>query len=114
MGFVVGTIICYQILANDIGEQLAEFATLKAMGYENSYFFGLVLRQAVILSLLGFVPGLCFSWLLFQLNSGFTGLLMHMTLDRVLFVLALTMIMCMISGLLALRKLLAADPANLF
>ena len=114
MGFVVGTIICYQILANDISEHLAEFATLKAMGYENSYFFGLVLRQAVILSLLGFVPGLVFSWLLFQLNSGFTGLLMHMTFDRVLFVLALTMIMCMISGLLAMRKLLAADPANLF
>ena len=87
MGFVVGVIICYQVLANDISEHLSEFATLKAMGYGNSYFFGLVIQQAVFLSLLGFVPGLCCSWLLFQLNSSFTGLLMNLSWDRALFVL---------------------------
>lgn len=114
MGFVVGIIICYQVLANDISEHLGEFATLKAMGYGNSYFFGLVIQQAVLLSLLGFLPGLCCSWLLFQLNSSFTGLLMNLSWDRALFVLGLTMIMCVISGFLALRKLLAADPASLF
>lgn len=114
MGFVVGVIICYQVLANDISEHLGEFATLKAMGYGNSYFCGLVIRQAIILALLGFLPGLCFSWLLFQLNSSFTGLLMNLSWDRVLFVLGLTVIMCVVSGLLALRKLLAADPASLF
>jgi putative ABC transport system permease protein len=114
MGFVVGIIICYQVLANDISEHLGEFATLKAMGYGNSFFFGLVIQQAVLLSLLGFLPGLCCSWLLFQLNSSFTGLLMNLSWDRALFVLGLTMIMCVISGFLALRKLLAADPASLF
>ena len=114
MGFVVGVIICYQVLANDISKHLSEFATLKAMGYGNSYFFGLVIKQAVLLSLLGFLPGLFCSWLLFQLNSSFTGLLMNLSWDRALFILGLTMFMCVISGFLALRKLLAADPASLF
>ncbi|MFT5299465.1 MAG: putative ABC transport system permease protein [Mariniblastus sp.] len=114
MGFVVGVIICYQVLANDIAEHLGEFATLKAMGYGNLYFLRLVIKQSVYLSLLGFLPGLCFSWLLFQVNSSFTGLLMNLSYDRILFVLFLTMLMCVMSGLLALRKLLAADPASLF
>ena len=114
MGFVVGIIICYQVLANDITEHLGEFATLKAMGYSNAYFFKLVIKQAFYLSLLGFVPGLICSWLLFLVNTRFTGLLMNLTWDRILFVLVLTVTMCVVSGLLALRKLLAADPASLF
>lgn len=114
MGFVVGVIICYQILANDIGEHLGEFATLKAMGYTNPYFVGLVIRQAIYIGLLGFVPGLVLSWFLFQFNSRFTGLLMLLNTERILLVLVATLAMCIVSGILALRKLLAADPASLF
>jgi putative ABC transport system permease protein len=114
MGFVVGVIICYQVLANDIVDHLREFATLKAMGYSNFYFFRLVLAQSIFLSTLGFIPGLLLTFLLFQVNSAFTGLTMLMTWDRALFVLALTLLMCVLSGLLALRKLLSADPASLF
>jgi putative ABC transport system permease protein len=114
MGFVVGVIICYQILANDIGEHLGEFATLKAMGYTNPYFVGLVIRQAVYLGLLGFVPGLMFSWFLFQFNASLTGLLMFLNVERIALVLVATLAMCIVSGILALRKLLAADPASLF
>jgi putative ABC transport system permease protein len=114
MGFVVGVIICYQILANDIAEHLGEFATLKAMGYTNRYFFGLVVRQAVYLAIFGFIPGLIISWFLFQFNSTFTGLLMYLNVQRIAVVLFATLAMCAVSGILALRKLLAADPASLF
>ena len=114
MGFVVGVIICYQILANDIADHLGEFATLKAMGYGNWYFFQLVITEALYLSIMGFVPGLLFSLILFKINAAFTGLIMVMTVPRALLILGLTIVMCVISGLLALRKLLSADPASLF
>jgi len=114
MGFVVGVIICYQILSNDISEHMSEFATLKAMGYKNHYFFGLVICQAMYLAILGFIPGLILSWILFLINSNRTGLLMELTLPRVALILAATLCMCILSGLLAVRKLLAADPASLF
>lgn len=114
IGFAVGVIICYQILATDIAEHLSEFATLKAMGYSNRYFVGLVIRQALYLAGLGFLPGWGLSWLLFQFNSQATGLLMRMTWDRVGVIVLATVVMCVVSGLLALRKLLAADPASLF
>jgi len=114
MGFVVGVIICYQILANDIADHMSEFATLKAMGYSNFYFFRLVITESIYLSVIGFIPGFLISMLLFAINSQFTGLNMLMTWDRALFILGLTMIMCMISGVLALRKLISTDPAELF
>lgn len=114
IGFVVGVIICYQILANDITDHMGEFATLKAMGYGNAYFFSLVIRQAIYLATLGFLPGLFATYWLFQFNVSFTGLLMRLSPERILVVLLATLLMCVLSGLLALRKLLNADPASLF
>lgn len=113
VGFVVGVIIVYQIIYSDIADHMSEFATLKAMGYRNSYFFGLVLCQSVYLSLLGFIPGLIASAVIYQGLSYFTG--MTMTLSKPLLgVLAITVCMCAVSGVLAVRKLIAADPASLF
>jgi putative ABC transport system permease protein len=114
IGFAVGVIICYQILATDIADHYREFATLIAMGYGKKYFFQLVLQQAWLLAILGYLPGLVLSWMLFQLNSSWTGLLMNLTWERALTILVLTLVMCSLSGLLAIRKLLAADPASLF
>ena len=114
MGFAVGVIICYQILFTSIHDSMPEFATLKAMGYPNRYFVGLVIRQSIYLSLAGFIPALIISYGMFQLIEAWVGLPMLLTLPRIGLVLALTMLMCLISGLLALRKLLSADPASLF
>lgn len=114
MGFVVGVIICYQVLASNIGDHLRELATLKAMGYANRYFVRLVFAQSLYLAVLGFLPGLGLSLFLYQFYSAFTGLLMVLTVPRVIVIFALTLGMCCVSGLLALRKLLAADPASLF
>ena len=57
MGLVVGMIIVYQILFADIADHLAEYATLKAMGYTNRYLAAVVLMEATILAVVGFVPG---------------------------------------------------------
>ncbi len=114
MGLLVGVIICYQILFTDIQDHLAEFATLKAMGYGSAYFLKFVLAQAFYLSIFGFLPGLFVSFLLYYGLSEWTGLTMQLTLPRILLVFGLTFIMCTLSGLLAVRKLWAADPASLF
>ena len=114
MGFVVGVIICYQIIYSDIADHLREFATLKAMGYTNRYFLSLVLCQAIYLSVLGFVPGLALSYATYGLLSSYTGLTMELTFSTALTVLLVTMAMCTVSGVLALRKLLSVDPAELF
>ena len=114
MGLFVGVIICYQILFTDIHDHLAEFATLKAMGYGPYYFLRFVMLQSFYLSVFGFLPGWLISWLLYLWLADLTGLVMILTGQRVLLVFCLTFLMCTISGALAVRKLWAADPATLF
>jgi putative ABC transport system permease protein len=114
IGFIVGMVICYQVIYSDIADHMSEFATLKAMGYTTQYFILLILTQAVLLAIIGFLPGSVISAGLYSWLSGKTGLLMVMTLSGLLFVFLTTVAMCVASGMLAVRKLLAADPANLF
>ena len=114
IGFVVGMVICYQVIYSDIADHMPEFATLKAMGYPTRYFFGLIVVEAILLAVIGFVPGILASHGLYTWLAGQTGLLMQMDRYSIAFVLAATIAMCIASGILAVRKLLAADPASLF
>lgn len=114
MGLVVGTIICYQILFTDINDHIAEFATLKAMGYSRSYFYRVVLEQSLYLTLLGFVPAILLSFGLYELLTETTGLIMLLTPMRIFKVFCLTLFMCLLGGILAVRRLNSTDPANLF
>jgi putative ABC transport system permease protein len=114
IGFLVGVIICYQIIQSDVADHMPEFATLKAMGYRNRYFIGFVLLESVYLSLLSFVPGALVSYALYEALAHSTGLLMILNVPRAAFVLLLTLAMCIASGMMAMRKVVAADPASLF
>ena len=114
IGFVVGMVICYQVIYSDIADHMPEFATLKAMGYTTRYFIMLIVVEALLLAIVGFLPGTLASFGLYNWLAGRTGLLMQMTTGSVTFVLGATILMCIASGMLAVRKLLAADPANLF
>lgn len=115
MGFMVGIAIVYQILYTDVASHLAEYATLKAMGYADLYFVGVVLQEAVILAILGYIPAFAIAnFLLYTLTRNATRLPIAMTPERAVLVVFLTLIMCAISGAVALRKLREADPADIF
>jgi putative ABC transport system permease protein len=114
MGFIVGIIIVYQILYSDVTDHLPEYATLKAMGYRNIYLLGVVFQEALLLAVLGYFPGNLISIGLYGLTRGATNLPLYMTIDRAVQVLFLTVVMCVISGAIAMRKLQAADPADIF
>ncbi|WP_071891677.1 ABC transporter permease DevC [Cyanobacterium sp. IPPAS B-1200] len=114
MGFVVGTVIVYQILYADVSDHLPEYATLKAMGYGDNYFLVLVFQEAIILAILGFIPGFLISSSLYSLTRAATALPLAMKVYRLTTVLILTIIMCFISGAIAVRKLKDADPADIF
>jgi putative ABC transport system permease protein len=114
VGFIVGIVIVYQILHTEVADRLPEYATLKAMGYTDRYLFSIVIQEALILAILGFLPGMAASMGLYQIAQAATLLPIVMKTDRAIFVLVLTVIMCVSSGSIAIRKLQAADPADLF
>ncbi|MEG4808873.1 ABC transporter permease DevC [Microcoleus sp. F8-D3] len=114
MGFIVGIVIVYQILYTDVTDHLPEYATLKAMGYKDFYFLSVVFQEALILAILGYLPGFGVSVLLYNLGRSATSLPMYMTLMKAGTVFAMTVVMCCVSGAIAVRKLQAADPADIF
>jgi putative ABC transport system permease protein len=114
MGFIVGLAICYQVLFSDISERLAEFATLKAMGYSDSRLFAIIVGQSVYLAILGYLAGLGVALFLFGVVHGATGLPMDLRIQDAATIFGLTLLMCVSSGCLAARRLASADPAELF
>lgn len=110
----VGVAIVYQVLSTDIANMMGEYATLKAMGYGAKYLTQVVLMQAVLLAMVGYIPSIIVSWGLYRLVEQLSGMPMNMTPGIAALVLALAIIMCVLSGLAALRKLYQADPADLF
>jgi putative ABC transport system permease protein len=111
---VVGATIVYMILANDVAARLPEYATLRAMGYRPSYLAGVVIRQAAYLAIFAFGPALAIAWLLYLVTGLLAGIDLVMTVARILAVLVLTVAIGGLSGVLALKKLWQAQPADLF
>ncbi|MCW5313275.1 FtsX-like permease family protein [Nostoc sp. KVJ3] len=114
MGFIVGTVIVYQILYTEVADHLAEYATLKAIGYTQNYLLTVILQEALLLAVLGYFPGIIFSLFMYSSARDATLLPVFMSFERAVMVLVLTMIMCIISGAIAVRKLRSADPADIF
>ncbi len=114
IAFIVGAVIVYQILYSDVTDHLPEYATLKAMGFRDRYFLIVVFQESLILAALGFIPGTLIALGLYQITYIATLLPMAMDGGRVVFVFALTAIMCSVSAATAVRKLQAADPADIF
>ena len=114
VAFLVGGIFVYQMMAGEIRSRMAAFATAKAMGYTNRFLDGVVLSKALLLALLGFFPGLALALVFYKLTHHVASIPIAMTLERAATVLGLTFLMCLCSGLLAVRKAHTADPAELF
>jgi putative ABC transport system permease protein len=114
LSFVVGIILVYQILYTDVADHWSEYATLKAIGYSNKRLLWIVMQEALILSVIGFLPGFLISSILYNLIANFTGLVLQLTVQRVLNIYIATIAMCIISGTFAMRKVLTTDPAEVF
>ncbi|MBD2075487.1 FtsX-like permease family protein [Phormidium sp. FACHB-592] len=114
IAFIVGAVIVYQILYSDVTDHLPEYATLKAMGFRDRYLLMVVFQEALILAVMGFVPGTAIALGIYRITNVATMLPMAMDLGRIVFVLLLTAIMSSVSAAMAVRKLQTADPADIF
>ncbi|NEP18840.1 MAG: FtsX-like permease family protein [Leptolyngbya sp. SIO4C1] len=114
IGFIVGVGVAYQVLYTNISNHLLEYATLKAIGFRNRYLLNTVFQQAMILAILGFIPGLFIAVGVYDRARTATNLPILMTLDKSVTVLVSVIVMCTASGLFAIQKLRSADPADIF
>jgi putative ABC transport system permease protein len=114
VGFVVGMLISYQVIYVDLSDQLPQYATLKGMGYRMGYLVRVVFAQASLSALAAFVPAWIVCLGVYRLIGNFALLPLQMTWRNSLIALALTLGMCLFSAALAIRRVAAVDPAEVF
>jgi putative ABC transport system permease protein len=114
MGLIVGSVVVYQILYSDVADHLDQYAILKALGYTEGVLFRLVVQEALILSVLGFIPGAIISNYVYGIAHRATLLPLDMEPVQLGAVYLLTAAMCALSGAFAMRKVRAAEPAEIF
>jgi putative ABC transport system permease protein len=114
IALAVGGVFVYQMMAADIAKRLAEYATIRALGYPGRFLSAVVFWQGLFLAAVGYVPGLIVSLVGYEIAAAGSGAPVVMTLPRALGVFALTVVMCMGSALVAVREAHRANPADLF
>ena len=114
MGFMIGVVIVYEVLYADVNDHLAEYATLKAMGYSDMDLLNVVFQEGIIFGVLGFVPGLTGAMGIYALLGHLTRIPMPMQVGVASQVFTITILICLVSAAIAIRKLQSADPAEVF
>lgn len=114
IAIVVGIMILYQTLAGQIGRQLPQFATLKAIGYTNRTLSATVLAMALLLWLAAFVPAFLAALGLYSVIRQETLLPVAMSEARLVAVCAASLVMAGVSALLSFAGLRRAAPADVF
>ena len=114
VGFFIGFVVVYQILYTEVTNHLPQFATMKAMGFTDGYLLQLVLWQSGILAVLGYIPGFFLALGLYEVATRAIQMPFAMTWSRGVSIFLLTLLMCGISGAVAVRKAWTADPAEVF
>jgi len=115
LGIIVGVVIVAQTLYASTKDHLNEFATLRALGASASYIHAVILIQAMLSAVMGYIMGMALALLVvYGLASRSTSLTVVMTPKLAIYLFALTVGMCIIAAISAITKVTRIDPAGVF
>ncbi len=113
LGILVGTVIVAQTLYSSTKDHLNEFATLRALGSSSGYIYRVILAQAGMSAVLGYLLGIAISLGILYLSRN-TPLPLVMTPGLAGSLFGLTLFMSGISAISAIVKVTKIDPAMVF
>lgn len=113
LGILVGTVIVAQTLYSSTKDHINEFATLRALGSSSGYIHKVILTQAGLSAVIGYLLGMVLA-LLIVLASQSTPLPIVMTPQLAAGLFTVTVFMCAISAVSAIVKVTKIDPATVF
>jgi len=113
LGIIVGTIIVAQTLYSSTKDHLKEFATLRAIGSSQYYILKVILTQALLSAVIGFTIAAAIGLTLVTATTD-APLPIVMTPVLTLGLFALTVAMCAIAAISAIRVVTRIDPAVVF
>ncbi len=113
LGSLVGTVIVAQTLYSSTKDHIHEFATLRALGSSKGYIHKVILVQAGLSAVMGYLLGMMIALLVLYASRN-SSLPLVMTPGLAFWLFALTLFMCAISALSAIVKVTKIDPATVF
>jgi putative ABC transport system permease protein len=113
LGILVGTVIVAQTLYSSTKDHLREFATLRALGSSAGYIHRVILMQAALSAVLGYILGMAIAMVVVHFSEQ-TALPILMTPELAIGLFVLTVAMCAISAVSAIVKVTKLDPAMVF
>jgi putative ABC transport system permease protein len=113
LGIMVGTVIVAQTLYSSTKDHLNEFATLRALGSSSGYIYRVILAQAGLSAVIGYLLGILISLGILYLSRN-TPLPLVMTPGLAASLFGLTLFMSAISAISAIIKVTKIDPAMVF
>ncbi len=113
LGILVGTVIVAQTLYSSTKDHINEFATLRALGSTSGYIHKVILAQAGLSAVVGYLLGMLISFGILLLSRD-SPLPLVMTPGLAFWLFALTLFMCAISAVSAIVKVTKIDPATVF
>jgi putative ABC transport system permease protein len=113
LAMVVGSVVVAQTLYSSTKEHLYEFATLRAIGSSGVYLHTVIITQALLSAIVGFGIAFVIGVFIVKLTADSAlPVLMTPALTVILFIL--TVVMCIISALSSILKIMRMDPAMVF
>jgi len=113
LGLVVGVVVVAQTIYATTMDHIREYGTLKAMGAANSYIYRVIITQAGISAVVGYVLAMAVSLFIVRASaSGGAAILMPWQMAVGIFFL--TVLMCVIAAMVSINKVTTIDPAMVF
>ncbi len=119
----VGTLIVFAIIAGSIiigltlysaaTDRLKDYATLKAIGATNAYVRNLILTQAIIFAIVGYIFGVILMYA-FKLGIAKAGIMFSYSIGMYIAFAVVTLVISMIGVIAAIRRIVKVEPASVF
>jgi putative ABC transport system permease protein len=113
LAMVVGSVVVAQTLYSSTKEHLYEFATLRAIGSSGRYLHTVIIAQALLSAVAGFAIAFVIGLFVVRVTSN-SALPVLMTPALTVILFLLTVVMCVISALSSMLKVMRMDPAMVF
>jgi len=113
LGLVVGVVVVAQTIYATTIDHLREYGTLKAIGASNSHIYRVIIEQAIISAIIGYIIGISLSYAVVQLSRRNEAAIL-LPWPVAVGIFGLTILMCVSASIVSIHKATRIDPVLVF
>ena len=113
LGMLVGIVVVAQTIYAATVDHLREYGTLKAMGASNAYIYRVIIKQAAISGVIGYLLGMALSSVFVRVSQQ-SAVAIIVPWPLVIGLFGSTLLMCISASVVSINKVTRIDPAMVF